>query len=181
MLKKSMMVFPNSTDNAFHVDGDVEIVKATYEHAEYLQNHLRSPDVRECMIHGATPWRALRYPIMRKDAVTFTALHKNTPACMFGVVPIYDDSEIKTGSIWLLGTDEIDKHPRKFLRASKNMLQYFCERWDVVENVVPVDHSATLQWLAWLGFLFCDEPTTVNGFECVRFVRCAPHVEMSFK
>ena len=41
-----MKDFPNSTVNAFHVDGDVEIVEATYEHAEYLQNHLRSPDVR---------------------------------------------------------------------------------------------------------------------------------------
>jgi len=176
-----MMVFPNSTNNAFHADGDLEIVESTYEHAEYLQNHLRSPDVRECMIHSSTPWRALHYPITLKDAVTFTALHKNTPACMFGVVPILNNDEWKTGSIWLLGTDEIDKHPKKFLRASKNMLEYFCDRWDMLENVVPVDHTETLQWLAWLGFVFCEEVTVVNGFECVRFVRCAPHVEMPFQ
>jgi hypothetical protein len=66
MSSKSKRVFPNSTVNAFHVDGDVSIVEATYEHAEYLQDHLRSPDVRECMIHGATPWRALRYPILKR-------------------------------------------------------------------------------------------------------------------
>lgn len=176
-----MKDFPNSTNDAFHVDGDVEILKATYEHAEYLQNHLRSSDVRECMIHGATPWRALRYPIKRRDADTFTAVHKGTPACMFGVVPVHNKSDLKHGTIWLLGTDEIDEHPKKFLRASINMLQYFTERWDVVENVVPIDHPTTLQWLAWLGFVFCDEPTIVNGFECVRFVRCAPHVEMSIE
>ena len=172
------MVFPNSTSDAFHVDGDVEIVKASYEHANYLQDHLRSTDVRECMIHGATPWRALRYPIMRKGAITFTALHKNTPACMFGVVPIRTD-EFKTGSIWLLGTDEIEKHPKKFLRASKGMLKYFTERWDGLENVVPIDHCATIQWLMWLGFLFSEQETVINGFECVRFVRCAPHIELS--
>ena len=180
MSSKSKRVFPNSTVNAFHIDGDVSIVEATYEHAEYLQNHLRSPDVRECMIHGATPWRALRYPIMKKDAVTYTALHKGVPACMFGVVPIYDDLDLKTGSIWLLGTDEIDKYPRKFLRASKPMLEYFMDRWDVVENVVPMDHKNTIEWLAWLGFLFSDEETLVNGFSCIRFVRCARHVEVSF-
>ena len=133
------------------------------------------------MIHGATPWRALRYPIMRKDAVTFTAIHKGTPACMFGVVPILNDDEWKTGSIWLLGTDEIEKHSRKFLRASVGMLAYFQERWDILENVVPIDHKATLQWLNWLGFLFSDEETVINGFECIRFVRCAPHIEMPFQ
>lgn len=181
MSSKSKRVFPNSTANAFHVDGDVSIVEATYEHAEYLQDHLRSPDIRECMIHGSTPWRALRYPISKKDAVTYTGLYKGVPVCMFGVAPIYDDPEIKTGTIWLLGTDVIDEIPHMFLKTSKRMLDYFMDRWDVVENVVPIDHKNTINWLAWMGFLFSEDETLVNGFSCIRFVRCARHVEVSFE
>ena len=31
------------------------IVKSHIKHLNYLQNNMRDADVRECMIHGATP------------------------------------------------------------------------------------------------------------------------------
>ena len=111
-----MKPFPNSTHNCFHHDGDVKIVRSKLDHAKYLQDHLRLTDIRECMIHSATPWRALHYPLRRKDSDTWTGLYKDVPAVMFGVVPINGDNDIRSGQIWLLGRDEIDKHARKFMR-----------------------------------------------------------------
>lgn len=180
MSGKSKKVFPRSTANDFHHDGDIRITKSTVEHAEYLQNHLRLTDVRECMIHSATPWRALHYPLQRKDAVTWTGLYKNVPVCMFGVVPISDDGEFRSGSIWLLGSDTLEKHASKFLRTSYNMLAHIEQDWDLLENVVPIDHQKTLNWLNWLGFMFGEDVVNINGFACVRFVRCAPHIEVRF-
>lgn len=180
MCAKLKKDFPRSTVNCFHHDGDVKIVTSTMDHAEYLQDHLRLTDVRECMIHSATPWRALRYPLLRKDAVTWTALYKDTPACMFGVVPINSSDGLRSGQIWLLGTEMIEEHSRRFARASRNMLEYMQDGWDILENVVPVDHQKTINWLHWLGFMFGEDIVKVNGFACVRFVRCASDIEVSF-
>jgi len=181
MSPKSKKVFPRSTVKDFHHDGDIKITNSTLDHADYLQNHLRLTDVRECMIHGATPWRALHYPLKRSDAVTWTALYQDVPVCMFGVVPISSEDGFKTGSIWLLGTHMIDEHPRKFLPVSRKMLNYIAEDWDVLENVVPIDHTKTLNWLNWLDFMFGEDVVKINGFACVRFVRCAPNIEVTFE
>jgi hypothetical protein len=181
MSARSKKVFPKSTAKDFHHDGDIRITTATLDHAEYLQNHLRLTDVRECMIHGATPWRALHYPLKRKDAITWTGLYKNVPVCMFGVVPINSEDGFKTGSIWLLGTHMIDQYPRKFLPLTRQMLDYIAEDWDVLENVVPIDHQKTLNWLNWLDFMFGEDIVKINGFACVRFVRCAPSIEVTFE
>ena len=44
------------------------IVKANTDHVHYLQNNLRDSDVRECIIHGSTPFRALMSGIREKQA-----------------------------------------------------------------------------------------------------------------
>lgn len=180
MFAKSKKDFPKSTVRDFHHDGDIRITKATSDHAKYLQDHLRLTDVRECMIHSATPWRALHYPLQRKDAITWTGIYKDVPVCMFGVVPISTEDGFKSGSIWLLGTDTLEKEAKKFLRISRQMFEYIEADWDVLENVVPIDHQKTLNWLNWLGFLFGEDVVKINGFACVRFVRCAPHIEVTF-
>lgn len=181
MSKRYKKGFPNSTVDAFHHDGDVKIVKATVEHAGYLQHHLRPADIRECNIHGATPWRALHLPLRYKDAETYTGMYKDVPACMFGVVPYGTDDDLSYGSIWLLGTSVLDEQSRKFLTASKSMSDWLCDRYDFVENVVPLDHIHTIRWLNWLGFSFSESPTNINGFSCLRFVRCQRAIEVRFE
>ena len=175
-----MKPFPNSTHNCFHHDGDVKIVRSKLDHAKYLQDHLRLTDIRECMIHSATPWRALPYPLRRKDSDTWTGLYKDVPAVMFGVVPINGDNDIRSGQIWLLGTDEIDKHARKFMRSTVDMLNYIQRSWYTLENVVPIEHQKTLNFLHFLGFEFSDNVVNINGFACVRFVRCNPNKDLQF-
>ena len=120
MLRKSKQAFPKSSINAFHEDGDVKIVKATIEHAGYLQHHLRDTDIRECMIHGATPWRALHVPLSSKHAKTWTGLYKDKPVCMFGVFPFENTAHLSSGHIWLLGSNVLDEFPPKFLTTSKS-------------------------------------------------------------
>ena len=46
------------------------IVKADSDHVHYLQNNLRDADVRECIIHGATPFRALMGGLREKNSET---------------------------------------------------------------------------------------------------------------
>lgn len=181
MFKKSKKGFPNSTVDAFHVDGDVSIVKSTVEHAGYLQHRLRPSDVRECMIHSSTPWRALHAPLRYKDAYTWTGIWKDEPVCMFGVVPFMTSDDFKAATIWMLGSDVLDENPRPFLRNSKLMCNWIVDRYDLVENVVPLDHERTIKWLDWLGFAFGEEATVINGYSCLRFVRCDEAIEVRFQ
>ena len=181
MSNKSKRVFPNSTVNAFHEDGDVKIVESTLEHAAYLQHHLRPSDVRECLIHGATPWRALHAPLASKKAITWTGMYKDTPACMFGVVPYQMTDDYVAGTVWLLGTEVLETEYRKFLRVSKNMSDWLLEHYDFLENVVPIDHEHTIKWLDWMGFAFGEEPVVINGYLCTRFVRCIDTIEVRFE
>ena len=79
------------------------IVKANTDHVHYLQNNLRDSDVRECIIHGSTPFRALMSGIREKQAETYTVMIDDKPSIMFGVAPI---AEHLVGRIWLLGSYE---------------------------------------------------------------------------
>ena len=180
MSSKSKRVFPNSTDDAWHVEGDVKIVKSTSEHAAYLQHHLRSEDVRECLIHGATPWRALHVPLRVKGAQTWTVIHKGCPVCMYGVVPLQEEG-VRTATVWMLGSEELNKANMAFNRVTRKVVEWMSEHWDMLENVVPVDHVRTIKWLDFHGFLFSAETTTVNGYECLRFVRCSQNIEVRFE
>jgi hypothetical protein len=181
MSKRLKRDFPKSTGSAFHKDGDVEIVKATSEHAAYLQHRLRPTDIRECMIAGASPWAALHTPLRDKESKTWTILFNGEPACMYGVSGISQDEDLNSAVIWLLGSNLVEKESRKFLRVTRQIVEYLQDRYDLLENVVPIDHNRTIKWLDWLGFYFSDQSTVINGFPCVRFVRCDPTIEVRFE
>ena len=55
MLEKSKPILRNFMGEGVY-DG-FSIAKATSEHANILQHNLRDSDVRECIIHGASPFR----------------------------------------------------------------------------------------------------------------------------
>ena len=88
---------------------------------------------------------------------------------MFGVNPIMQDV---IGRIWLLGSYEIENQSKKFLRWSISAVNYFQDKYYQLENVVPADHSQTIQWLEFLGFQIITPPMKLNSFKVFRFVRC---------
>ena len=145
------------------------IVKSHIKHINYLQNNLRDSDVRECMIHGATPFRALMAGIREPNAETYVVIVNDKPAWIFGCNPILDNM---IGKIWLLGTYDIYKMQRKFLRWCIPVVEYFQSKYYQLENVVPAAHNKTLQWLNYTGFTIIEQPIMVNGFAVLRFVRC---------
>jgi len=167
MSKKLMTVSKNFMGSGIY--SGQSIVKADISHIKYLQDNLRDTDVRECMIHGATPFRALMSGIREKKAETYTAILDGKPAMMFGVAPVYEHMVAK---IWALGTYKIDEHSLKFLFWSKKVVEYFQKQYYQLENVVPADHTRTIDWLQFLGFTILEEPVMLNGFKVLRFIRC---------
>ena len=78
MLEKSKPTLRNFMGEGVY-DG-FSIAKATSEHANILQHNLRDSDVRECIIHGASPFRALMSGV-REKGENYTCIIDGQPIC----------------------------------------------------------------------------------------------------
>lgn len=87
------------------------------------------------------------------------------PICAFGVGQrtVLDD----IGVPWLLGTPEIRKHKRVFLRVSKSWIERKKRDFTTLENFVDSRHTRAVKWLRWLGFTI--EPARPYGPDGVPF------------
>ena len=167
------------TLNVFTGEGNygvAKVVKGKPSHAHYLQHQLRPSDLRECLIAGETPWRALMSPLQDSRAETYTALVNDEPVMMFGVVREHE----LVGTIWMLCSEVVDKHPKTFIKWSPAFLEYFQDQYYLLQNVCPVEHYKTLTWLGYLGFMIIPKSFDVNGYQVLRFVRCQESQSMQF-
>lgn len=101
---------------------------------------------------GLSPLVGLRLSMKRSQA--FTGLYDGRPEAMFGTSDLNVLAGI--GSVWLLGTDEIERHPKDFLRLSGQWRPKLFERYSVLRNVVSESNAASRRWLAWMGAHFYE-------------------------
>jgi len=144
---------------------DIEIVPARGKHCRSIGRRMRAADVAECRaMAGLTPLAGLRLSMKRSRA--FTALYDGRPEAMFGTSDLNVLAGV--GSVWLLGTDEVERHPRDFLRLSTEWRPKLFDRYCVLRNVVAEDNAASIRWLKWLG-ADVFEPISVGGKPFVLF------------
>ncbi len=136
---------------------NLQIVPLLPEHAA-ITPYLRQQDLNE--IHAMTdypPALAVAYSIANSER-GFCAMLDNNPCAVFGVAQ---------GTIWLVGTDEITKHPIAFFRVSRNIFPKLSHGYHVLQNFVLDTNTLSLRWLHWMGF-HIDPP--VNHFHHVYFL-----------
>lgn len=144
---------------------DVQIVPARGKHVNTIAKRMRAADAAECeTMAGLTPRVGLRLSMKRSSA--FTVLINGRPEAMFGTSDLNVLAGI--GSAWMLGTDEVDRHPKDLLRLSPEWVAKLFARYEVLRNVVSVDNAASIRWLRWLGADF-SEPTFLGGVPFVLF------------
>ena len=135
----------------------VDFVPLKPEHAA-IAPHLRQQDIDE--IHAACDWPvdvAIAYSIAHSER-GFTAILDGKICAVFGV---------HQGVIWLVGTDDIEKHPVAFYRHSKKIFPFLKAGYPLLENFVHVNNTLSLRWLQWLGFTI--EPPH-NNFHHVYYI-----------
>ncbi len=136
---------------------NLQIIKLRPEHAA-ISPYLRQQDIDE--IHAMTdlsPALAVAYSIAHSER-GYTALIDDIPCAVFGVAQ---------GVIWLVGTDEITKHPVTFVRVSKKIFSQLSHGYPVLHNYVHEANTLSLRWLQWLGF---HVDPAVNHFHHVYFL-----------
>ncbi len=143
----------------------IDIVPARGKHCRSIAKRMRAADVAECKaMAGLSPFDGLRLSMKRSRA--FTVVIDGRPEAMFGTSDL--NVLVGLGSVWMLGTDEVDRQPKALLRLSPKWVAKLFARYDVLRNVVSVDNSASIRWLKWLGATFSD-PITVGGTSFVLF------------
>ena len=150
----------------------IGIEQAQPEHASIVP-HLREADVEE--IHASTGLpaaAAVAYSIAVSRA--YSVLLDGRPVVIFGVGPMGRTNGNKTGEIWLVATEEIEKRPVMFYRVSKRLFPMVCDGYSDLVNFVDARNILSLRWLQWLGFEIEEEkPFGVYGlpFHFVRWRR----------
>lgn len=145
----------------------VEIVRFDLSHCDDLATNLREIDRRELyMLSRLEPMPALKLTLAMAVAA-WTAIEDGHVICMFGIGRRSQLSEV--GVPWLVGTDRIYPHQRRFARQSRDYYARFERAFPKMENYVLAENTVTVRWLKWLGFDM-DEPEPM-GFSRAPFIR----------
>lgn len=126
------------------------IVPGTQEHVAQVAERMRQEDIDEVWAAShQTPFEGLaRSVLVSRD--TSAGLVNGRAVCMFGVASLMLLSD--AGYPWLLGTTELPRHARKFLRESVGALAKMKRDYAVLSNFVDARNTLSIRWLRWLGF-----------------------------
>ena len=146
-----------------------EIIEATPEHIEYIIKNLRRSDILEAIaVTGGSYDVAVRISVLLSD-VCLSGLCEGIPVCLFGVVPA--SMVERSGRIWLVGTDNIDKYKLTFLRENRRLVKDLLNGYDLLYNYVDCRNKTAIKWLRWLGFGFGFDEPVLYGAHQLPFMR----------
>jgi len=112
------------------------------EHSR-IAAHLRQTDIDEInTLNGLPPEVAVAYSIANSEKGAAVFIDGELCA-VFGIAH---------GVIWLVGTDEISRHPVAFFRTSRRIFRQLSNGYSKLENCVDARNIPYLRWLQWLGF-----------------------------
>lgn len=128
------------------------IEKATAEHVTALAPKLRTSDKDEVMAsHAMSPTEALLFSLDTSH-VAYSGFVDDEIILMWGISP----AEHGFGAIWMLASDDLEKHRLAFLRRSKVFVNCARSCYSGLGNFVDARNTTSIQWLRWLGFTIGD-------------------------
>ena len=128
---------------------------ATEEDAEYLSTRLKSMDMREIAAVSARPALAVLRSGLNGSEDCRVGTVNDVPLCIYGVRKLSHLSD--SGIVWMLSTEELEKHFMKFGRECRKELKDIMSNLRMIENYCHIENRKTIVWLRWLGFKF-DKP-----------------------
>lgn len=121
----------------------------------------RKPDEDEVWaLNKMTLAEAMLFGFHASD-ICITACLDDRPALMFGC----GQTSVLTGVAcpWMLGTNDIDKHPKLFWKCSVDWTRDLSARYEILRNFVDERNEKSMRWLSRLGFLI--GPPVRMGYE----------------
>lgn len=92
------------------------------------------------------------------------------PVAIFGTV-----KNGVEGVIWMIATDDFDKHSREFIRNQREVVEKMITPYQYLYNFVHAKHTKAIRWLKSLGFTIL--PAEVMGVKGEMFHKFERYVE----
>lgn len=126
-------------------------LKKHAKHIRYIDKHIRPADLLEINAFGLKGFNDAMERMAATESMdtTFIALsERNIPLCVFGL-------SCMTGehgrAIWCIGSTELDKYSREFLRYSAMIIGEWLKTHDSLFNYVSIKNKKAIRWLKSLG------------------------------
>lgn len=143
------------------------IEEARGAHIAPIAANMREADRREVWASGRyVPYGAL-HTSLTLSRKAWTCFVEGAPAFMWGVSGMSLVSRV--GTPWLLGTDDICKVSRDFLRHSRPYVEEMQKLYPRLENYVHGDNKLSIRWLKWCGFTVEEEASPINDETFFKF------------
>lgn len=138
-----------------------------------VATNMRQVEVVECRSRGETPMQALTRGAA-SSVVCMTATVHDEPVAIYGLV-MPEGVLSGRGSPWLLGTDEVTRHPFAMVRMARPVVQGFRLMAPRMENHVHRDNTPSIRWLRRLGFTVSPDVVDIGGQPHHRFTMGQDH------
>ena len=142
-------------------NGTIRVRPSVKDDISPIADNLRESDRAEIWASNhIEPYEAIKKGFDK--AIYCRTIENGSPIAMFGVCP--QELLGQRATIWLLGTEDINKIKIKFLRHCKEYVSAMLEYYEYLENYVDVRNSQCIAWLKYLGAEFDKpEPYGVEG------------------
>lgn len=141
---------------------------ASGAHIGTIARRMRDHDVRECAGFGHTPRQALRLALTT-SSMAWTACVGDRAEAMFGLV--VTSALGGEGAPWMLGTDEIYRHPRELIRWGPGIVGAMADSTARLSGLVGMGNARAVRLLRAWGFQVGMEVILSGGVEFVTFER----------
>lgn len=137
---------------------------------------IRPEDAAEILAaSGLNPMSGLMTGYLHSDECwTICTKDAGKPVALFGFRKVDENKAV----VWLLGTKDLPKYGTRFLRESRDWIDRFHKKADLLFNAVDQRNTVHIRWLEWLGFKFIRVIPQYGHLKLpfVEFARIKPHV-----
>lgn len=133
---------------------------------EFLKD-IRKEEREEILILTNDIYKELNESI-KNSTIAIKVLSKdNKPLCIYGTRKI---KGIEGNLIWCVGTNEIMKYKKSFVKISKHILEKWKKQYGILYNCISVENKKSFIWLKMLGAEFSEPFLVANNKYFRRFI-----------
>jgi hypothetical protein len=134
---------------------DYEFRPVRLEDCEYLAKNMRAADVQECIATSGSPIDSNGLSeAVHASPLSVAVWFRGGLLCIGGAARRSLLSD--TGTPWMLGTHELDRHGRLFMLHGQRCVDTLLEHFGRLENYVDARNHKSIRWLRRMGFEIHD-------------------------
>lgn len=135
--------------------------------AKELEENIREIDKMEMEGMGLSTMRGVEVSIYDTSPVYVARSDEGKLIACWGLQVLIGKHK-NTYLIWALGTDEITRYKKAFIKESKALLNRWVELYGELVNTVACFNKDSIKWLKWLGAEF-SEPYKIGNTDYMDF------------